>query len=356
LEEIQPRILAALAGFVIGLAFGAVVQRTNFCAMGAIADVVVFRDSRRLRAWLLAGAIAILGAQGLAAAGILDLRDSIYLSSRLTWAGAVVGGLLFGLGMVLSGGCVSRNLVRLGAGDLRAFIVVLVLGVSASMTLYGLSALARVALNDATQIELSDYGLETQGLPALLGAALGIESGAWTRVFGMALALAVAAVCFASPAFRGSLRNVLAGASLGLLVVAGWWATGVLGADPFEPTGLASLSFVAPAGDGLIYLMTFTGSEIDFGIAVVGGVVLGSFAAARAGGDFRVQTFEDRGDFLRALLGAFLMGFGGVTGLGCTIGQGITGISTLALGSFLAFGSIVAGGVLGVHLLARAGD
>ncbi len=356
MEEISPRLLTAFAGLVIGLVFGAVVQRTNFCAMGAVADVVVLGDWRRLRAWLLAGGVAMLGAQGLGAADIVDLRDSIYLSSRLTWAGAILGGLVFGLGMVLAGGCGSRNLVRFGAGDLRAFVVVLVLGISATMTLHGLTALARVALNDATGIELADYGLQTQGLPALLGAAFGAESGAWARAFGAVLALAIIAFCFASPAFRGSRRNILSGALLGLLAAAGWWATGVLGADPFEPAALASLSFVAPTGDSLVYLMTFTGSEIGFGVAAVGGVILGSFAAARAGGDFRVQTFEDRGDFLRSLLGALLMGFGGVTGLGCTIGQGITGLSTLALGSFLAFGSIVLGGVLGVHLVARTAE
>jgi uncharacterized membrane protein YedE/YeeE len=353
LEEISPRILTALAGFAIGLVFGAVVQRTNFCAMGAVSDVVILRDWRRLRAWLLAIAVAILGAQGLAAAGVVDLRDSIYLDSRLTWAAAILGGLMFGIGMVLAGGCGSRNLVRFGAGDLRAFVVVLVLGIGATMTLHGLTALPRVWLNDATAIDLSARGFETQALPSLLEAGLGGGAEIWQTATGAILALALLLFCLASPAFRRAGQHVLSGLILGLLVTAGWWATAVLGADDFEPAPLASLTFVAPVGDSLLYLMTFTGSEVDFGIAAVGGAVLGAFATAKATGVFRLQTFGDRGDFLRNLMGAFLMGVGGVTALGCTIGQGITGLSTLALGSFLAFGSIVLGGVLGVHILAR---
>ena len=356
LEELSPHVVAALAGLPIGAVFGAVVQRTNFCTMGAISDAMLFGDWRRLRAWLLAIAVAMAATQGLAAAGSIDLSESIYLSHRLLWAGAIVGGISFGIGMVLAAGCGSRNLVRLGSGDLRALFVVLVLGFSATMTLHGLTALLRVGLDDATAVDLAAHELDSQALPALIAAGLGIEPGAWGAPFGLGLALAIALFCLLGSRFRRSPRDLSAGLMIGLLVAAGWWATGILAFDEFEPQPLVSLTFVAPIGNSLIYLMTFTGSRVSFGVATVAGVILGAFAMALLRGEFRLQGFADTADILRNLLGAALMGFGGVTALGCTIGQGITGLSTLGLGSFIAFAALVAGGVLGVHLLDRFGN
>lgn len=355
MDSLSPHILVSLIGFAIGLAFGAVVQRSNFCAMGAVSDIVVFGDWRRMRAWLLAIAVAMLGAQGLAAVGAVELSESIYLGSRLTWVGSILGGLLFGIGMVMAGGCGSRNLVRLGQGDLRSLVVVLVLAVSAYMALHGLTALLRVGLEQSTAMDLNAFGLEQQGLIYLAARATGMEQSALRLVLVPILAAALLLFCFRDAAFRRSRKNIASGATLGLLVSAGWWTTGVAGADDFEPVPLASLTFVAPLGDALIYLMTFTGSSLSFGVAVVGGVILGAFGAAKAAGEYRTESFGDRADFLRNLAGAFLMGFGGVMALGCTIGQGITGLSTLALGSLLSFAAILAGGVVGVRLLERWG-
>jgi uncharacterized membrane protein YedE/YeeE len=351
LEELSPHIVASIAGLVIGIALGAVVQRTNFCAMGAVSDLVVFRNWNRLRAWFLAMAVAILGTQLLAWAEMIDLGESIYLGSRLTWAAAILGGLLFGIGMVFAGGCGNRNLVRFGAGDLRSLVVVLVMGLSAGMTLYGLVAYLRVGFNDATAIELADHGLASQGLPDLVAAVLGATPENVRLVLALAVAIAIAAFCFSSAAFRQSPRNILGGLLVGALVVAGWWATGVLAFDEFEPVSLGSLTFIAPVGDGVLYLMTFTGSSISFGIALVGGVIAGAFLAAKATGSFHLQGFANKSDLERNLIGALLMGFGGVMALGCTIGQGVTGLSTLALGSFLALAAIIAGGVAGMRLM-----
>lgn len=357
MDDLPPHVVAALAALPIGLVLGAVVQRTNFCVMGAISDVALFGDWRRLRSWFLAIAVAMAGSQGLAAAGLVDLEASIYLSDRLLWAGAVLGGILFGIGMVFAGGCGNRNLVRLGTGDLRAFFVVLVLAISAIMTLHGLTALLRVSLDRATNIELAALGLESQALPQLVAAVFGrSDSAEWGWMLGFGLALVIGVFCFASRAFRAAPRNILAGVVLGLLVTAGWWVTGVLALDEFEPQPLVSLTFVAPVGNSLIYLMTFTGSSVSFGVAVVAGVVAGAFGMALLRGEFRLQGFADTADVLRSLAGAALMGFGGVSALGCTIGQGITGLSTLSLGSFIAVAAIVVGGVLGVHLLDRFSD
>lgn len=353
MEHLPPHVVAALAALPIGAIFGAVVQRTNFCTMGAVSDVVLFGDWRRLRAWLLAIAVAMAGSQSLMAVGLVDLDQSIYLGDRLFWAGAAVGGVLFGVGMVFAGGCGSRNLVRMGTGDLRACLVVLVLAISATMTLHGITALPRVGLESVTALDLRSHGLESQALPQLLAGAWAGEKTRWGWLFGLGLALAIAVFCLASAAFRRSRRDIAAGLTVGLMVVAGWWATGVLAFDEFEPQPLASLTFVAPVGDSLIYLMTFTGDRVSFGIAAVAGVILGGFAMALLRGEFRWQGFADRADLLRSLAGAFLMGIGGVTALGCTIGQGVTGLSTLSLGSLIAFASLIAGGVLGVHLLDR---
>jgi uncharacterized membrane protein YedE/YeeE len=351
LEELSPHIVASFAGAVIGVVLGAVVQRTNFCAMGAVSDLVVFRNWNRLRAWFLAMAVAILGTQLLSWAEMIDLDESIYLGSRVTWAAAILGGLMFGIGMVLAGGCGNRNLVRLGAGDLRALVVVLVMGLSAGMTLYGLVAYLRVELNDATAIELADHGFASQGLPDLVAATLGANAESVQIILALAVAIAFAIFCLSSAAFRQSPRNIVGGLLVGALVIAGWWATGVLAFDEFEPVSLGSLTFIAPVGDGVLYLMTFTGSTISFGIALVGGVIVGAFLAAKATGSFHLQGFADKSDLQRNLIGALLMGCGGVMALGCTIGQGVTGLSTLALGSFLALAAIIAGGMAGMHLL-----
>jgi hypothetical protein len=165
------------------------------------------------------------------------------------------------------------------------------------------------------------------------------------------VAAAIIVWCFRDRAFRGSARDVVAGLALGALVTAGWWATGWLAADEFEPVPPASLTLIGPAGDTLQYLMTFTGAKISFGVAVVFGILVGSFGAAVASRTFRIEMFADRDDMLRHMGGAALMGFGGVMAAGCTVGQGLTGVATLGIGSLLAFGGIVAGAVLSVKLL-----
>jgi uncharacterized protein len=350
MSELATNTIVAIGGFAIGLIFGAVVQRTNFCAMGGISDFVLMGDGRRFRAWLLAIAVAIIGTQALYFAGIIDIDKSIYLAPNIGWLGAIVGGLMFGFGMTQTGGCASKNLVRLGGGSLKSLIVVVVLGIVAYMTLRGLLALPRLQI-ETTNINLTARGLHNQNLGEMAGAAVGIPAVYARAVAAAVVALLFLAICFKDEAFRRSPRNIVAGVGLGLAAIGGWLVTGVLGADAFNPAPLASITFVAPAGESLQYLMTFTGSTIDFGIAVFGGVIVGSFLAAVATGTFYVETFTERGDLMRHLGGAMLMGAGGVMALGCTIGQGITGMSTLSLGSLIAWLSIVSGGYLGIRYL-----
>ena len=350
MSGLSPTLIVGIGGLVIGLIFGAVVQRTNFCTMGSISDLVLMGDGRRFRAWVLAIAVAIIGTQILSFAGIVDINKAIYLTANFGWLGAIIGGLMFGFGMTQAGGCASRTLVRLGAGNLKSLLVTLVLGIVAYTTLRGLLALVRLQI-ETTNVDLTRHGLTNQNLGEMAGAAIGLPADTARAIAAAVLALAFLIYCFKDAEFRRSPPNIIAGLVLGLCCIGGWYVTGVLAADDFNPTQLASITFVAPVGESVQYLMTFTGSKLNFGIAVVGGVILGSFLMAIGTREFRLESFVDSNDFLRHLVGASLMGAGGVMALGCTIGQGITGMSTLALGSLIAWLSILAGGYLGVKYL-----
>jgi hypothetical protein len=351
MEAVTAKTLVPILGFCLGLIFGATAQRTNFCTMGAISDIAVMGDWNRFRAWLLAIAVATLGSQGLHVAGLIDLNQSVYLTANFGWFGAILGGLMFGFGMTMAGGCGSKTTVRLGAGNLKSLVVFIFLGIFAYMTMRGLIGVGRMQLESLTNRDLKAAGLAAQGIPDMVAklTAVGIPAARWAVavLFGGGLLF----FCFACPAFRASPRNIVGGLIIGALIPAGWFATGVIGKDEFEPVRLASFTFVAPVGESLMYLMTFTGATINFGIAVVGGVIAGAFVAAKASGEFRVEGFADAADLVRHMIGGALMGMGGVIAIGCTIGQGITGMSTLALGSLLAFLSIVAGGFFGMKYL-----
>ena len=351
LEDLPVAIVVSTLGFVLGAICGGTAQRTNFCTMGAISDIVFMGDFNRFRSWMLATAIAIIGSQGLHAVGLIDLSQSIYLLTTLGWAGAIIGGLMFGFGMTMAGGCGNKTLVRLGSGNLKSLVVAIILGIFAYMTLRGLIGPVRLELEQLTNIDLKAAGIESQAIADILASVIAIEVGTLRLVVAAIFGGGLLIFCFKDPEFRNSPKNIFAGAVFGLAVVAGWYITGVIGNDDFEPVPLASLTFIAPAGEALQYLMTFTGSTINFGIAVIGGVIVGSFVAAKVSGEFRIEFFVSGDDMIRHLYGAALMGTGGVLSLGCTICQGVTGMSTLGLGSLIALVSIVSGAVLGLKYI-----
>ena len=337
----------AVLGFLLALAFGAVGNYTNFCTMGAVSDWVNMEDKGRLRAWFLAIGIAILGAQTLHLGGYVDLGKSIYLSANFGWLGHLLGGFLFGVGMTLGGGCGQRTLVRIGNGNLKSLVAMLMLGFFAYMTLRGLLALVRIDYVETTNIDLSEQGLVNQGIDTALLGITNLSNGALVR--GMVAAvMGLGFVFFAikDAAFRRNFKNMLAGISIGLFIVAAWYITGHVGFNEFEPVPVESFTFVAPVGETLQYLMTFTGSTIKFGIAAVLGVIAGSFLFGLLSGRFRIETFNARQDMINHMFGGALMGFGGVLSLGCTIGQGVTGMSTLAMGPVLTLGMIIFGSAL----------
>ena len=346
----------AWLAFALAVVFGAVANRTNFCTMGAITDAVLVGDWRRMRMWLLAIAVAIAGATLLESTGAVDLSKSIYTASRVSWLSHIVGGLLFGVGMTLASGCGSKTLIRLGAGNLKSLIVLIVLGISAYMTLKGLFAVWRVNALDGFRFDTATMGASHSDLPAVLTAVIG--NGTLVKV-GLPLLIAAffALWAFGSRDFRASREMIAGGVVIGAVIVGGWYVTGHIGhlaEDPrtLEEAFLAtnsgkpeSFSFVAPVGYLLELLMLWSDQTriVTFGIAGVLGMLVGSGAVALATRTFRWEGFASVEDLVNHIIGGVLMGFGGVTALGCTIGQGLTGMSTLALGSVIATLSIVAG-------------
>lgn len=335
--------LVILAGLVIGLIYGAVGLLSGFCLMSSMRGFLAEGDGRLVRTYALAIAVAIAVSQFLAGNGMVDLGKSIYLQPTFSVPVLFLGGLLFGYGMVLSNGCGSRALVLLGRGNLRSFVVVIVLAIAAQMTLKGLIAPARIALVQASQTTVN-----ANSLPSLL-ATLGVTEPVSRAQAAAAIVLGLVLFAFAHPAFRRSPGQIAAGVIVGLLVAGGWYVTGYLGADDFNPVPVTSLTFVAPIADALQYAMLSTGLTLNFGIATVAGVFTGSLATALATGRFKLEGYSSPRHMLRSGTGAALMGIGGVMAFGCSIGQGLTGLSTLGLSSFVAVAGILLGTTAGLR-------
>jgi len=361
MQEIDMGALASLvlwAAFGLAVAFGAIAQRTHFCTMGAVADIVNIGDWSRMRMWVLAIGVAMIGFNVMAALGWVEAGKSIYAAPRLTWLSAAVGGLLFGFGMVLASGCGSKTLVRIGGGNLKSLVVFVVLGVAAFATLKGVTGVARVATVDRVAIELAGG----QDLPTLAARAFGVAKAQAALALGVLIGGALIVWVFVRA--EGRSRDVLLGGlGTGAVIVAMWWVSGRLGHVAEDPNTLQeafvatnsqrmeSLSFVAPVAYTIDWLLFFSDKSkvLTIGIVSVVGVVLGSALVALATRSFRWEGFASSEDTANHLVGATLMGVGGVTALGCTVGQGLSGVSTLAIGSFIALAAIIAGAVLALR-------
>ena len=324
-----------LSGFAIGLAFGAVGLLSGFCLTSGLRDWTTKGDGVLLRTFALAAGTAVIASQLLAAAGVVDLAKSIYLQPSFSAPLILFGGLIFGYGMVLANACASRALVLLGRGNLRSLVVVVVIAIVAEMTLRGLIAPARLAFLNWTAI-----APKAISLPALL---TGLDAAAAHVVAGLLFGGALVAFALASAPFRRAYGQVAAGFAIGLLIPAAWFATGYLGNDDFNPVAITSLTFINPIADSVQYVMLSTGSTLNFGIVAVAGVIAGSFLTAIATGRFELEGYSSAQHMVRSLSGAALMGAGGAMAYGCSIGQGLTGLSTLGLPSMIALAGILLG-------------
>jgi hypothetical protein len=300
-------------------------------------------DSRLVRSYALALGVAIAATQLLAVRQVVDLSKSIYLQPTFSAPLMFLGGVLFGYGMVLSNGCGSRALVLLGRGNLRSLVVVIVLGVAAQMTLKGLIAPGRIAVLQWTQVTAT-----ATSVPALI-AKFGVSETFARTLAAPIVSAALIIFAFAHPPFQRAWGQIAAGVIVGLLIAAGWFATGYLGADDFNPTPVTSLTFVAPIADTLQYMMLSTGLTLNFGIVTVAGVFAGSLVTALATQRFHWEGYTSPSHMLRSISGAVLMGAGGAMALGCSVGQGLTGLSTLALASFVAVAGILLGSAAGLR-------
>ena len=325
------------AASLIGVVFGIAGLLSGFCLTSGLRNWWQEGDGRLIRSFALALAIAIAGTQALAGAGLVDLGQSIYLQPSFSAALILFGGLLFGYGMVAANACVSRALVLLGRGNLRSLVVVIVVGVTAQMTLKGLVAPLRLAFLNWSQITLKSVAL-----PDIM-AAHGLDAGLARLVAAALVSVVLLAFALTHAPFRKAYGLVAASVVIGLLIPAGWFATGYLGADPFNPAPVGSLTFVAPSADSLQYVMFSTGSTLSFGVVVVAGVLIGSFVTALVTRRFALEGYTSVQHMLRSMGGAALMGSGGAMAYGCTIGQGLTGLSTLALPSAVAGTGILLG-------------
>ncbi|KAB2874077.1 MAG: YeeE/YedE family protein [Ideonella sp.] len=342
------------AAFALGLAFGAIAQRTHFCTMGALSDIVAMGDWARMRMWALAAGVAVLGFNAMVALGWVQAGHSIYGVPRLVVLSNLVGGLMFGFGMVLASGCGSKTLVRVGGGNLKSLVVFVVLGLSAFATLKGLTAVWRVNTVDRVAFTLP----AGQDLPSLLAWASGIARATWAVALGLVVGGGLLAWALARPEGRRG-DVLLGGIGIGVVIAVLWAVSGRLGHLAEHPATLEeaflatnsqrmeSLSFVAPLAYAIDWLLFFSDASkvLTIGIVSAVGVVLGSAAVALATRSFHWEGFRNAEDTASHLIGATLMGVGGITALGCTIGQGLSGLSTLSIGSVVALAGILTGGV-----------
>ncbi len=349
-----------LSVFVVAVIMGAITNKTNFCTMGAVSDWVNMGDTGRMRAWLLAMAVALIGVLGMEAANVISFSSGTfppYRTENFSWLRYLLGGLMFGIGMTLGSGCGSKTLIRVGGGNLKSVVVLVVASIMAYLMMWT-SFFENVFMSwiGPTSVSLAKFGIPSQELPAIVAGVTGMEvSPAFRLIIGAMVAIALLIFIFKSGDFRKSFDNILGGTAVGLAVVAGWYMTGGamgvawkdfadMAVDVPSRVNVQSYTFISPMGDSVRYLMEPTNLMfVNFGVTALVGIIVGSFLYAIMARRFRVEWFASGGDFSNHVVGGVLMGVGGVLAMGCTIGQAVTGVSTLAIGSILTFLAIVGG-------------
>ena len=351
---------ALLITLLITTILGAIMQKTSFCTLGAVSDGILMEDWSRMRQWCLAIGIAILGVALMSHLGWIDVSKSFYTGNRVLYLSTVIGSTLFGIGMVLASGCGSKTLVRIGGGNLKSIVVFIVLGLVAYMTMRGFLGIMKANTIDKVSLSLNT----NQDLPSILSASFGIAKENLRSILALIIGGVFISFALLKKSFWSS-ENLLAGIGVGVAITAIWWVSGRYAHLTEDPNTLQeaflvtnsgrmeSLSFVAPYAFALDWMM-FTSDKskvLTIGIVAVIGMILGSAISSILSKNFRWESFRGVEDTANHLVGAALMGFGGVTAVGCTIGQGLSGLSTLALNSFIAFPGFILGAYIGLQYL-----
>ena len=351
---------ALLITLFITTILGIIMQKTSFCTLGAVSDGILMEDWSRMRQWCLAIGIAILGVALMSHLEWIDVSKSFYTGNRVLYLSTVIGSTLFGIGMVLASGCGSKTLVRIGGGNLKSIVVFIVLGLVAYMTMRGFLGMMKANTIDKVSLSLST----NQDLPSILSASFGIAKENLRSILALIIGGVFIGFALLKKSFWSS-ENLLAGIGVGVAITAIWWVSGRYAHLTEDPNTLQeaflvtnsgrmeSLSFVAPYAFALDWMM-FTSDKskiLTIGIVAVIGMILGSAISSILSKNFRWESFRGVEDTANHLVGAALMGFGGVTAVGCTIGQGLSGLSTLALNSFIAFPGFILGAYIGLQYL-----
>ncbi|MDJ0859450.1 MAG: YeeE/YedE family protein [Dinoroseobacter sp.] len=333
--------IAALIGLVGGIALGLAARIGRFCTLGAIEDVLYGGDDRRLRMWAIAIGVAIIGTHIALSYDLFDSAESAYLDRVWNPLGTIIGGLMFGYGMALCGNCGYGALARLGGGDLRSFVIVLVIGLSAYFVMSGPLASARVWLfkveTGASSSQSFTQSLEAAGVSPLI---TGFVAG------GALLALALS-----KSEMRKSYGHIFWGGVVGLVIVSGWVGTYWVAMAGFESEPIETHTFAAPIGDTIFYSMTASGNALSFSVGSVLGVVIGAALGSYSKGHFRWEACEDPRELRRQILGAAIMGPGAILAVGCSVGQGISAFSVLAFSAPVTFAAIFIGAAIGLKQL-----
>ena len=343
IDQISEYHAVAAVGLMGGLCLGLAARLGRFCTLGAIEDALYGGSTLRLRMWGVAIGVAVLGTFGLMQAGLLQGPQTYYLSIQWMPAASILGGLVFGYGMALSGMCGYGAIARLGGGDLRSFVIVLVMGVSTFVVLSGPLAPLRESLFPQTPV--------TGGTPPGIAHHLAAASGLSVTAVGMAVGLAILALSAWHPEMRAKPAHLFWGALVGAGVVIGWSGTSYVANSGFEPVPVVSHSFAAPLGEAILWWMTGSARPLSFAMGSVTGVWTGALIGSLIKGHFRWEACEDPRELRRQIIGAALMGGGAVIAIGCSVGQGLSAVSVLAVSAPVTMAAIFAGAAVGLRQL-----
>ncbi len=335
--------LATAIGLLGGILLGLAARLGRFCTLGAIEDLLYGGSSHRMRMWGLAIATAVIGSFSLIGLGLLDASLSFYLSVRWMPAASIVGGLMFGYGMALSGNCGYGAIARLGGGDLRSFVIVLVMGVSTYVVLSGPLAPLRNLLFEQQDV--------TSDLPPGLAHHLAALTQLPLAGIGICFGAILLIICLWDAEFRRDSTSLFWSVVVGLAVVLGWAGTAYVNTQGFEALPVVSHSFSAPLGETILWTMTGSLRPLSFAVGSITGVWLGACIGSLIKGHFRWEACDDPRELRRQIFGAAIMGAGAVIAMGCTVGQGLSAFSLLSLSAPVTFVAIFAGAALGLRQL-----